>query len=500
LGGKGDRCLNPRGKGAIEANSVVSEEAPPEDPDWMPSDDDAPDAAPKPKCTKKRRVPKPRLEVADGTERQSWERELRYKADGSALTKDPGNAALLIAHLPEWAESLSHNDFSHTIHWAKEPPKIDGLEQPTGKLADHHLLYVQHWFAKRRHVTFSDAAIHAAIVAAAMQNRFHPPRDYLKSLTWDGKQRLPTWLARYFGAKQSEYTERVGIAWMISAVARIMRPGCKADYMLVLEGKQGAKKSSALAALFGDDWFIDSQIPIGSDESYKKLQGKWGVEIAELDAFRGKASSQIKGFITSTKDTFRPSYGRVDQDFPRTCVFVGTTNEKEYLVDRTGNRRFWPITVGEIDRPAIQLDRDQLWAEALVRFESGEQWWLEDEKLARREQRKREVKDPWLGLVAEWIEKPLATDKDSNPRTYTTMDPAEGFSQAHIFQYALNMRPNDMDSREQQRLGAIMTELGYIRLRRRHSKVREYRYYLASTAEIEGRDGENASDDDDLEP
>jgi putative DNA primase/helicase len=445
---------------------------PPDDDAPELTDDDAPDAPPK----KRKRRPKlaavpPNAEASS----DDWRVSLRFNANNQ-ITKDPGNAALILTHDPDWAGCLAMNDFTHTMQWLKRPPLIPGLEPPSGPFADHHVLYIQQYLAKRHGQTFSDGGTFSAAVAAAMKLKFHPVQDYLRSLKWDATQRLPSWLSRYFGAEPSEYLSQVGVAWMISAVARGMKPGCKADYMLVLEGKQGAKKSSALSLLFGDEWFTDSQIPIGSDEAYKKLQGKWCIEVAELDAFRGKASTQIKGFITSTKDTYRPSYGRVDQDFPRTCVFVGTTNEREYLVDRTGNRRFWPVKVGEIDRPAIQSDRDQLWAEAVARYDSGEQWWLNDEALARGEQRAREVREPWFDIIATWLERPTIYEQLSGTRRLVSLH--DGVTQAEIFEGALKMRPSEMEARQQQRIGFVMHKLGFIRRRPRVGSDRQYKYFL----------------------
>lgn len=447
---------------------------PPDDDEPPHTDDDDPRGPPK-----RKRAPKPKVVRIDSPSEPppEWAYSLRHNASNQ-LTKEPANAALILTHDDNWKGAIAYNEFSRTICWRKTPPPAEGLITPQGDLADHHVVYVQHWLAKYRGTLFPESAVFSAILTAAHANKFHPVREYLAGLAWDGVQRLPTWLSTYFGAPQSPYLEAVGKAWMISAVARIMRPGCKADYMLVLEGKQGARKSSALSVLFGDEWFTDSQIPIGTDEAYKKLQGKWGVEIAELDAFRGKASSQIKGFITSTKDTYRPSYGRVDQDFPRTCVFVGTTNEREYLVDRTGNRRFWPVTVGKIDRPAIQSDREQLWAEAVVRYESGEHWWLESDDLARVEQRQREVREPWFELVSAWLEDPLVRDQISTiPGQYTRLDLNDGVTQAQIFEGALRMRPSDMEPRQQQRIGFIMHKLGFVRTRPRTENSREYRYF-----------------------
>lgn len=302
-------------------------------------------------------------------------------------------------------------------------------------------------------------AVEHALDAVGSANAYHPPRDYFRSLKWDAVQRLPTWISIYLGAPQTEYTSQIGTAWLISAIARVMQPGCQADYMLVLEGSQGAKKSTALRTLFGDEWFSDSLLPIGTDEAYKKIQGKLCQEIAELESFRGKSATLIKAFITARIDNFRDSYGRRPKDRPRTVIFAGTTNEREYLIDRTGNRRFWPARCGTIDIEALKRDREQLWAEAVARYDSGEKWWLPDEKLAREEQRARELREPWFELVAKWVEDPTVPDPTLSGRTRLSM--ADGFTMAQVLSGALNLRPTDMDHPAQTRVGFILQKLGF---------------------------------------
>ena len=311
-------------------------------------------------------------------------------------------------------------------------------------------------------------AVEHALDVVGELNRYHPPRDYLRELRWDGVQRLPTWLATYLGAPATPYTEQVGVAWLISAVARIMRPGCQADYMLVLEGNQGARKSTALRTLFSDDWFSDSQLSLGTDEAYKKIQGKMCHEVAELESFRGKSATLIKAFITARIDTFRDSYGRRPKDRPRTVVFAGTTNEKEYLIDRTGNRRFWPVNCGTIDVAKLLADRDQIWAEAVARFDSGEKWWLPDEKLAREEQRTRELREPWFEIVATWVD------------TRTELQLEEGLTMAGVITGALGAKATDMDHSAQTRVGFILTKLGFSSRQVRVSDRRERRYFRAA--------------------
>lgn len=235
---------------------------------------------------------------------------------------------------------------------------------------------------------------------------YGPLRDYLDGLVWDGEPRLTSWLTTYCGVDSNEYTSEVGLRWCISAVARGYKPGCKADHMLVMEGAQGRRKSSALAALTGPDWFSDSLPQMGTKDASSYLRGKWVVEVAELEAMR-KEVDQIKAFISRQVETFRPAYAREEVSEPRRCIFAGTTNKDDWQKDVTGGRRFWPVKVGAIDVISLADDRDQIWAKAVVLFKAGAHWWLEGEVevTARAEVAERAAgDDPWVADVERAVE------------------------------------------------------------------------------------------------
>ena len=200
----------------------------------------------------------------------------------------------------------------------------------------------------------------------------------------------------------------MGLRWMVSAVARVMAPGCQVDHLLVFEGpNQGEGKSTALRILAGDDHFSDS---LPHDLSHKDAKdhtrGKWIIELPELTQFKRNEIETLKAFITRREEVFRPSYGRHEIRCPRQCVFAGTTNESEYLVDTTGNRRFWGVAIGDIDLDALRRDRDQLWAEAVHLYRSGERWHLDRrmEQIAATEAGKRMSTDPWAVPIIHLIE------------------------------------------------------------------------------------------------
>ena len=187
---------------------------------------------------------------------------------------------------------------------------------------------------------------------------------------WDGDRRVHNWLATYLGVKPSEYAAAVGSRWLIAAVARIYPPGCKNDCCLILEGKQGTLKSTALRTL-AEPWFTDDMPELGTKDSQLNLRGIWVIELSELDSMTRGEVGHVKAYLSRATDHFRPPYGHAPIDVPRECVFAGTSNKGAYLRDETGGRRFWPVQCGPIDIPYLKQDRDQLFAEAVALYERG---------------------------------------------------------------------------------------------------------------------------------
>jgi predicted P-loop ATPase len=185
-----------------------------------------------------------------------------------------------------------------------------------------------------------------------------------------------------------------------------MQPGCKADCVLILEALQGKGKSTGVKILAGE-WFADEIADLGTKDAAMQTRGVWILELAELDAMSRAEASKIKAFVSRGTDHFRPPYGRRIIDLPRQCVFAGTVNHSAYLKDETGGRRFWPVACGTIDVEALAHDRDQLWAEARVRYEDGEPWWIDSDELTRDAeavQAMRYDSDVWDPLILEWAQ------------------------------------------------------------------------------------------------
>jgi predicted P-loop ATPase len=315
------------------------------------------------------------------------------------------NVVTALTHAPEWAGVLGWDEFAHAIAVRKAPP----FARPGGAWSDVDDAKTAVWMQDHG-LDVTPDVVARAVAVVADATRFHPVREWLGGLRWDGTPRLDTWLRRYLGVRDNALTREIARRFLIGAVARIFRPGCQNDHALILEGAQGSSKSTAIKILF-DPWFTDEVADIGSRDAAMGLRGVWGVELSELDALGKKESTAIKAWITRRVDRYRPPYGRREIEVARQCVFLGTTNKDDYLRDATGNRRFWtvkthPVRDGLLDVAGLGEAREQLWAEAVALFLRGEPWHITDPQLVeemRAEQAERQEEDPWESAVMAYV-------------------------------------------------------------------------------------------------
>lgn len=349
-----------------------------------------------------------------------------------------------------WRGIFAVNDTERRVFLLARPP----WDQGTGtwnarQLSDHDVSRTMHWLQTEGMRPYASEA-KRAIYDVAEFTHYSPVKDYLTGIIWDGTERLKNWLVTYLGAEPSLYVSEIGAMFLIAMVARVFRPGCKADYMPVIEGPQGVMKSTACKIL-GGDWFSDSLPDVTSGkEASQHLRGKWLIEVSEMHAMSRGEDALLKAFITRTAEQYRPPYGGEEVIEPRQCVFIGTTNKGAYLRDETGGRRFWPVKAGTINPDALSRDRDQLFAEAYQWFLSGDHWWpdaaFELEHIAPQ-QKYRFDTDAWESIISQWL-------ADSAKTSVLVKDVAIG---------AIQMDKQRIGRSDQNRITAILERLGWKR-------------------------------------
>jgi predicted P-loop ATPase len=416
------------------------------------------------------------------TERQAepdtnWQAKLRRKKIGNSIIPSLRNLKLILKHDEQWQGVLGYNEFSRKIVKLKKPPYCFS---ELGNWQDTDDLNTAVWLDEHYNLTASAQIVSEATKLIAQHHKFHPVRDYLTSLKWDGKSRVDHWLSVYLGVLDTKYAGMVGKTWLISAVARIMKPGCKADNVLILEGEQGAYKSTALRLLCQDNaWFNDTSFDLGSKDAFLAITGKWIIELAELDSFNKANSARAKAFFSSAVDTYREPYARHTVSVPRQCVFAGSVNKKTYLKDETGNRRYLPVKCTSIDIAGIKADRDQLWAEAYQMYMNGEQWWTDANDPIIKEQQEARVKvDSWEITIAKYldsIQEPNEAMGTTNQKP-PVYKPKNEVTLTQLLTEALQIPINKQNRSVQTQVGNIMKELGWERERRQNGTVRRYFY------------------------
>jgi predicted P-loop ATPase len=389
----------------------------------------------------------------------SWRNSLVKSATGAPKSL-LANAITALRFAPAWTNVLSYDVFLNEAILDAAPPWDGSIYewQPRPWSPQDDLLATD-WLQKQGiGVTSITAA--QAVEVVSRDCSFHPVLDYLDGLEHDGKPRLNTWISDYLGAIQTPYNETVGRSMMIAAIARIRDPGCKVDTVPILEGAQGARKSTAVKALFAP-WFSDELADLGSKDAAMQTRGVWGIEVSELDAMSRMEVSRVKAFISRTTDRYRPPYGNRIIESPRACVFWGTTNTNDYLKDETGGRRFWPVKAGTIDVDGLHRFRDQLWAEAQVLYGAGVPWWITSADVqsdAEQEQRDRYIGDAWQEAVNRYVSTEVEVTIEK------------------VLRFGLQIEINRCGQPEMNRVARILKTLGYVRRQKGSGAFRRWIY------------------------
>jgi len=309
-----------------------------------------------------------------------------------------------------------------------------------------------------------EAAMQAAIEGAALASAYHPVEDWLRGLEWDKTDRLTGGLPAAFGQQAGTLQAQFLRYSLRAMVARALTPGCQVDTVTVLVGGQGKRKSRGLRALAGE-WFGDPFIDVETKDSWEQVHRFWLLELAELSALRSKDLEAVKAFATRSTDSFRAPYARQSAEHPRRSVFWGTTNQLQFLMDATGQRRWWPVVVGEtrIDLEWIRLNRAQAFAQARAEVEGGAQWWLtDDEEEAHRDAVVIHTEqDPWENIVADWL----------------ADNAAKGVDGAHIDEIlgaSIELEKRDLHPGNQRRMATILRQCGAFQ--NGHHKDRRWRW------------------------
>ena len=366
---------------------------------------------------------------------------------------------------------VSRDMFNVVDKWVTDTPWGNFSGQ---HVTDEDMIKIKNWLSERFQFEPNIKIIEEVMIYLANENQVHPVRDYLMSLNWDKKPRMNKWLKNYLKAEgEEEYLKTIGSKILLGMVGRILEPGVKFDNVLILEGEQGIGKSQTARILAGDDWFSDSDLNIGDKDAVMNMQGVWVYELGELSAMNRYDINRLKSFISRSTDKIRPPYGKRTIDYPRQSIFIGTTNDNEYLKDITGNRRFWCVKINKLDSAKLKRDRDQLLAEAVFRFFSGEKLWVEDENVLQEiisEQKKRVEHD----LLEETLGEFLNQKNDEESKLFDK----NSFKLSELFMYAPGLSGLKTDRITQLRVSACLRKLGYEKHHTRGGKMWKTRKQL----------------------
>ena len=348
----------------------------------------------------------------EGFESDEWKEKLDVDRKGN-IYATIDNISMIFDNDPYFRARIAFDDFEKCEVAIKDLPwrRVSWLNR---RLIDRDDANIRHYLEKAYGIS-NTAKTKDAMQVWAQRTLFHPIKDYLSALTWDGEERVETLFIDYQGAADNRYVRAVTRKTLCAAVARIFQPGIKFDTILTLVGNQGMKKSTIVAKL-GQQWFSDSfsfhSLSKNETKALEQIQGVWIVEVPEMSGMAKAEVEAVKHFVSKTEDRFRVAYGHRTESFPRQCVFIGSTNKFDFLKDPTGNRRFWPVLIQEqeptkdVFEDLTQAEIDQIWAEAVYIYKQKEVLYLTDELLADAVaiQKRHTEEHPWLAIIQNYLD------------------------------------------------------------------------------------------------
>lgn len=391
-----------------------------------------------------------------------------YKTDKLEVKGIRENVYFAFKEDPLLQGLVRFNEFSHRLDKTRLAP-WDGPTAASGKWgALDDLRLANYLAATHRLIVANPVTIEQAVMMAACDAAYNPLKDYCEGLVWDGVVRRKTWLHTVLGAENSEYHTLVGTYFVLSMIARVYEPGCQMDYMMILQGAQGAKKSSVLRIL-GGEYFAGGTFRVGDKDSLQALQGRWIFNFNEIDSLNKSEATANKAFVTERVDVFRPPYGKQFVDYPRSCVLTGDTNEDEFLKDGTGDRRSWVVHCADIDVEAMAAMRDQLIAEAVHFYKAGDQRYPDkaiEDRVFKPKQEEWKFVDVWQDALARYVNGTTVTE--NYPGCTGSINDGqcrdrECFSTLELMLVGLKIENNKIDNAggQQKRVAKLMRALGF---------------------------------------
>lgn len=386
-----------------------------------------------------------------------------YRPNTDVPLKTLNNCVNYLVTLPGINDAFRYNSFSGMIEINSSVPWYKERGSQGATLSDEDIVLLKYFLTRTARVEFAQQTVLEAVIVAAHKRHYHPIRNYLNALVWDGKPRIDTWLIDYGRAIDTSYTRAIARKTLCAAVRRVMEPGCKWDYMLILEGSQGIGKSTACRIL-GRNWSGDMNLDPHKPDAIAMMRNKWIIEMSELMSLKWADANSLKSFITRSTDTVRLSYERHAKDYPRQSILLGTVNPEQvgYLKDITGNRRYWMVRWnGMVDLVGLENNCDQLWAEARAMY-TRESLYLEGEAadIQTAEAQARMPEDPMRINVNRWV-------RDNPEKIEVACD--------EILEY-IGIPPKSITRSDQSRVAQALVEIGWEKRLRRENGI-FYSYY-----------------------